>query len=371
MPFKGLNFGGWLMMEGYILGGRNIPESQFKKVFADVNGKKGLAEFEEAFRDNFIQESDFANVAQMGLQVVRLPFHYKIPIKYLERACAFAQTYNLKVILDLHAAPGAQNYDWHSDSNGKALLWENQANQEKVFLLWEKLAARFKDESAVLGYDLLNEPVLYGDNASKTLLAFYKKLIKRIRAVDKTKILYMEGNIWAQQIDFLSELIGENIHISVHSYEPFDYTLNVTPGLKFPGTTPSGFWDEASLKKHLEKYYAFAEQNKTHIFVGEFGVNWRGGTCGEEKWLKTMIDCFKDLNFSWTYWTYKAIGGYMFPDGLYRHNGNGSYVKRTENIKGFETYIPAWRREKNQIIEFWQTKNFTPVEPLAKILSCK
>jgi len=356
------------MMEGYILGGRNTPESQFKKAFADINSEEGLAGFEEAFRDNFIQESDFANVARMGFEVIRLPFHYKVPIKYLERAVNFAQKHKLKIILDLHAAPGAQNHDWHSDSDGKALFWGNKANQEKLFLLWEKLAARFKGEPAILGYDLLNEPVVYGENAAKVLTSFYKQLIKRIRAIDKTKILYLEGNIWAQQIDFLSELIRENIHISVHSYEPFDYTLNVTPGLKFPGATSSGFWDESAIRQHLEKYHVFADKHKTHIFVGEFGVNWRGGNCGEADWLKTVLDCFKDFNFSWTYWTYKAVGGYIFPDGLYRYGGNGPYVKRAENIKGLETYIPAWGKEKSNIIEFWQTKNFTPIGPLIDIL---
>ena len=356
------------MMEGYILGGRNTPESQFKKAFVCVNGKKGLAELEEAFRDNFIQEADFANAAQMGVQVIRLPFHYKIPLKYLERACTFAQKYNLKIILDLHAAPGAQNYDWHSDSSGKALLWANQANQKKLFLLWEKLVARFKDEPAILGYDLLNEPVVYGENATKVITAFYKQLIKRIRAVDKTKILYLEGNIWAQQVDFLSELIAENIHISVHSYEPFDYTLNVTPGLKFPGTTPSGFWDEAAIKKQLEKYYAFAAKNKTYIYVGEFGINWRGGNCGEEKWLKTMIDCFNEFNFSWTYWTYKAVKNSIFPDGIYSFRDNPAWVNRQGPKTGWENYERCWKKQRREMIRSWDTAGWIANQEIACVL---
>ena len=355
-------------MEGYLLGGRNIAVSAFKKSFIRVNGKGEWEHFEELFRDNFIQESDFANVADLGAQVIRLPFHYQTPIKYLMRAVDWAAKYNLKIILDLHAAPGAQNYDWHSDSMGKALLWESNANQEKVFVLWEKLAAQFKDNPAILGYDLLNEPVVYGNDAHAKIIRFYQTLIKRIRAIDQEKTLFLEGNIWSQQIDFLSGLIDKNISISVHSYEPFDYALNVTPGLKFPGPCPRTVWDESELRKHLEKYYAFANKNKTSIFVGEFGINWRGGYCGELVWLKTMFGCLNDFNFSWTYWTYKGVAGYVFPDGLLRHNGNGPYVRRADSIKGWETYIPVWKKEYRQIAQFWQTKNFTPVDPLIAIL---
>ena len=36
----------------------------------------------------------------------------------------------------------------------------------------------------------------------------------------------MEGDIWAQQIDFLKDLISDNIQISIHTYRPLDYTFN-------------------------------------------------------------------------------------------------------------------------------------------------
>ena len=81
-----------------------------------------------------------------------------------------------------------------------------------------------------------------------------------------------------------------------------------------------------------------------------------------------MVEAMREFGFDWAYWTYKAVGGYHFPDGLYRHDGNGPYVKRTENIKGFETYISAWKKESQAIVDFWQTKNFLPVEPLLDIL---
>ena len=83
---KGINFGGWLLMEGYILGGRNIPESEFKKNFSRIYGVEELKRFEHAFRKNFITHQDFMKVKKWGFNCVRIPFHYKIfeekPFKY-------------------------------------------------------------------------------------------------------------------------------------------------------------------------------------------------------------------------------------------------------------------------------------------------
>ena len=64
-------------------------------------------------------------------------------------------------MLDLHAAPGAQNHDWHSDSLGDLReLWTKKSNRHKTYDLWQMLADRYKDETIIAGYDVLNEAVL-------------------------------------------------------------------------------------------------------------------------------------------------------------------------------------------------------------------
>lgn len=48
-------------------------------------------------------------------------------------------------ILDLHAAPGGQNFDWHSDNNmPEALLFEYKEFQDRTVRIWEALAERYK-----------------------------------------------------------------------------------------------------------------------------------------------------------------------------------------------------------------------------------
>ena len=205
---KGVNLGGWLMMEGYILHAPNRAEQLFKKNFAKTLGPAALASFEKDFRDHFIREKDFRIIAGHGFNCIRLPFNsrliekshdrYSSPgIAYLDRAIAWAKKHKIWIILDLHAACGSQNCDWHSDSLGAAELWENKNLQDRTLKLWEFLADRYQDEKTIAGYDLLNEAVT---RDTKALNTFYRRLIKTIRGVDRNHILFVEGNQWAQEI---------------------------------------------------------------------------------------------------------------------------------------------------------------------------
>jgi aryl-phospho-beta-D-glucosidase BglC (GH1 family) len=171
ITLKGVNLGGWLMMEGYILSSPNYPEHQFKNKFKKALGHQTLKEFEKSFRNCFIQESDFEKIKQMGFNCIRLPFNYRLVeksagkydlegVKILDQAVSWAKKYQIYAILDLHAAQGSQNHDWHSDSAGQAELWTNTRNQKRTLDLWEFLADRYKNEENIAGYDLLNEPVV-------------------------------------------------------------------------------------------------------------------------------------------------------------------------------------------------------------------
>ncbi|MCF7877037.1 MAG: cellulase family glycosylhydrolase, partial [Candidatus Omnitrophica bacterium] len=119
---KGINLGSWLLVEGYILGGPNIAETQIKHQFRKKQGKSELEKFENLFRKNFIQKNDFKNIAQTKAKYIRLPFNQKLIEKkpyaysktgtqYIKHALDWAAEFKLKIILDLHAACGAQNCD--------------------------------------------------------------------------------------------------------------------------------------------------------------------------------------------------------------------------------------------------------------------
>lgn len=78
------------------------------------------------------------------------------------------------MILDLHAAPGAQNCEEMGDSpDGIAHLWTEPAlYRQPTIDLWQSIAEHYRDEPAIGGYDIA------------TLRDFYVDVTAAIRAVD-------------------------------------------------------------------------------------------------------------------------------------------------------------------------------------------
>ncbi len=360
---KGVNFGGWLMMEGYILGGRNIPESEFKKRFEKVNGKKALQDFEKSFRENFITEKDVKYIKQLGFNCVRVPFHWKVADKaiyLIEKVVEWCKKYKVYCILDMHSVPGSQNGDWHSDPEeiNKAKFWENKLLYEKYYSLWDKISKRFKNEEIIAGYDIMNEPVIRQKNWDKILAEVYNNTISFIRNNNDSHIIFLEGNMWATQYEFLKLIKNKyNIAISIHYYLPIDYTFNFVRGLKYPLKN----FDKKKIYSILSKYKQLSQKYQMPVYVGEFGINLRcdNGCYGEKKYINDVIDIFNKLNFHWTIWTYKTIYFYLQPTGLLIYNQNPPFISRQENDFGWEQYILSWKKYSEDIKKSWLTKNFS------------
>lgn len=364
---KGVSLGGWLMMEGYMLGGKNIPESIFKRKLKNEVGERLAGEFTLEFRKRFISKTDFRNIKKLGFNCVRLPFNYRLieksPYKIDKRGLDFLvqQIKNLSkekiyVILDMHAVPGAQNQDWHSDSSGVAGFWEKRSFRDRFFFLWKELSNIFKDNEFVAGYDIMNEPVT---KKWRMLKNVYKQTIDIIRKNGDKHIIFLEGNNWAQDADFLEDLFieneGNNIALSVHFYEPTAFTFNLRTDVVYPGKVSGKKWDKNEIVRRLKKYSRFL----VPVYVGEFGVSSRCSYCGHEyQWVKDVLSILKDLNYHWTYWTYKSVGGMNFPDGLYQFFEPYDIFGRDGNNPGMEKIAENLVTKKRNFYQLLSTENF-------------
>ena len=146
----------------------------------------------------------------------------------LDGLIALCKARGIYVILDLHAAPGAQNTELMSDSlDGVAHLWKEPAKYRQWTIdLWRTLAARYAGEPAVAGYDLLDEPFddaesgsFAGDGASKILRPFYLDVTHAIREVDPEHILFVEGgDDWAKGFSGLEPAWDAQMVWTFHKY---------------------------------------------------------------------------------------------------------------------------------------------------------
>ena len=369
---QGVNLGGWLMMEGYILGGRNIPEQKFKKAFAKSQDRLALRDFSRLFRENFIQEKDFRLIKGLGFNCVRIPFNFRLTqdkgaFSYLERAIKFCKKYHLWAILDLHAAPGSQSKDWHADSLGESLLWKEKKQQGKFIQVWQFLAQRFKNETTIAGFDILNEGVCPN---KKIILSLYKRVVRAIRGIDENHIIFLEGNHFARDIEFIGKPWDKNIAYSIHFYMPIEFLFSFVRNLRYPGRVGNRHWSRTTLKQVLSKYYQLKKNWRVPIYVGEFGQNSRCAYCHKEfAWLSDTLALFKQFGFHWTYWTWKAIALGIYPDGIYQYQENPAWVNRQGPIFGWETYYSLWPRHKKEICASWRTENFTLNKPLTSLLT--
>lgn len=169
MKIKGVNLGNWLVLEKWMsqelfFGLEAEDESAFYEDLSEEEAKLRL----HMHRSYYIQERDFQHIAAMGLNLVRIPVPHFIfgdyppgigCIEYLDNAFAWAQTYGLKILIDLHTAPDSQNGFDNGGLSGVVKWHQKQENIDFTLSVIERLAKRYAGNSALYGIELLNEPI--------------------------------------------------------------------------------------------------------------------------------------------------------------------------------------------------------------------
>ncbi|UZJ56084.1 hypothetical protein CBS101457_005404 [Exobasidium rhododendri] len=130
----GVNLGGWLVLEPFIVPSlfekyENtstqtyvVDEYTLMEQWIKEGGTAQVETMMRAHYDTFITEYDFAQIAAAGLNWVRLPIGYwaitkmdnepfleGVAWEYFLKAIQWARKYGIRIELDLHAIPGSQN----------------------------------------------------------------------------------------------------------------------------------------------------------------------------------------------------------------------------------------------------------------------
>ena len=204
---KGFGLGGWVVLEGYMWN-CYIEHASTSRMENSINylvGEERKNQFFDLYRKNYITEKDVKYISDNDFNALRVPLHYRDfspsflefstkGFELLDSLITWGNRYNIYLILDMHAAPGAQNTNDFSDSeiNGDSELFTNYTNQRWLASTWKYIANYYKDEAVIGGYDLLNEPARAG--VANTLRNIYEQTIDSIRTVDQKHIVFIEGN---------------------------------------------------------------------------------------------------------------------------------------------------------------------------------
>lgn len=309
--FRGLGVGSWLNMEHFMLG-IPTPDKQIRESFNEVFGKDRGADFFEHFIYAFLKEEDFIFLKETGVNVIRVPFNYRLFIddqdtsqlkeegfRYFDRLLLLCRKYQIYLLPDLHSVPGGQNPDWHSDNQtGIPEFWLYEVFQEQIADLWGEIAGRYRDEPYILGYDVLNEPFLIP--AKKGLLQkFYERVTAAIRKVDQNHIIFLEGDFFAMDFSAIEEIRDEQTTFTFHFY----------PTVWEADLCDRDYSREKRRQKFEEnflKIICMSEKFKRPLFCGEAGYDIAGNELGfVMEMVEDTLDIFEKYQVSWTLWCYK------------------------------------------------------------------
>ncbi len=199
-------------------------------------------------RTNMHDKESYAEVKSLGLNSVRFYLSYKFfeddatpgvykgsAWEWLDQNIEWAKEYDIRLVLNMHTPQGG-----YQSVGGGLALWTDTANQDRLVALWKAIAERYKDEVTILGYGLVNEPIMPWRGDSETTVAQWQSLAQRItdeiRTVNTNHIVFVERAISARDMNNGNKTVAlndedkfvlvddSNVVYEYHDYSPSMFT---------------------------------------------------------------------------------------------------------------------------------------------------
>jgi hypothetical protein len=292
---KGINLGNWLVPEGYMFKFTHaLAPGEIGRVIESLIGPEEATRFWTRFRDVYVAEPDIRFIKAAGFNTVRVPLHWALfvtaggaePDRFegpgwalLERLVAWCRQAGLRVIIDLHAAPGGQTGVNHDDGPGVPLTFYVPRHRRLTIDLWREIARRYRDEPTVLGYDLLNEPISpYSDEKylNPRLEPFYREIVAAIRSVDTNHPVILAGAQWSSSFAMFGRPFDANAIYTYHK-----------------------FW-AAPARASLQHYLDFSNRWRVPLLIGETGE-------ATDAWNASFRRLHEAHGIGWCFWSYKNL----------------------------------------------------------------
>jgi endoglucanase len=295
---QGVGLGNWMLPEGYMwkFHDKGDRPRKIEQIVADLLGDADAARFWGEFRKNYITESDIQRIAGLGFNSVRPALNSRLFLTegdsavfneegflLLDNLISWCKKYGIYVIIDMHGAPGGQtgaNIDDSADDLPR--LFTDSRNQDRLVRLWVKIAERYKDETTVAAYDLLNEPLPENTGSAakygNLLEPLYKRITSAIREKDKNHMITLEGMNWANDWSVFSTPFDSNVFYQFHFY----------------------CWNQPDNLNSIRYFTEMRKRLKTPVWIGETGE--KNNTI---YWATTQY--FEYHNMGWSFWPWKKM----------------------------------------------------------------
>nr|GLL23089.1 hypothetical protein GOBAR_DD35357 [Ipomoea trifida] len=208
--------------------------------------------------------------------------------------------YGLKVLLELHAAPGSQNGFALSASRDGTLGWGLDTIEPTVAVIDQSfwLLGRYAKNPSLYSIGLMNEPSLWV--SPETVMSYYGAGYDAARRHSSTAYVVMATRMWAHNVtEFLPFAARfERAVIDVHLYN-------------FNHMTVEDVMNGDVYTHCQEVVSAVTTSDGPLSFVGEWTAEWMVPNATKEEYqrfAKAQLEVFDRATFGWAYWTFKHVG---------------------------------------------------------------
>ena len=243
-PARGVNLGGWLSLEPFITPSLFNYESD-KGIVDEYTlcaylAARCASTLEQHYA-TFVTEDTFREIADAGLDHVRIPYSYwavqtydgdpylfRTSWRYLLRGIEWARKHGLRVNLDVHGLPGSQN-GWNHSGRQGMIGWMNgtngDVNVQRSLDMHDRLSKFFAQDryrNIISHYGLANEPKMTFLPAS-SVIDWTGKVHNMVRSngMKDTVVVFGDGfmglNKWQGKLTGL-----DNLALDIHQYVIFN-----------------------------------------------------------------------------------------------------------------------------------------------------
>ncbi|KAK4990287.1 hypothetical protein LTR50_002612 [Elasticomyces elasticus] len=351
---RGVNIGGWLVLESWM--NPDVFDGTGAIDQWTLDSTPGAEAKLQAHWGSYFTEDDVAQIASWGINALRIPIGYwaynntGTPYisgadAYLEKAISWSRNHGLKVLIDCHGSPGSQNGFDNSGKSGN-VAWQSGDNLGASITVLETIATKYGSTAyadVVFAIELVNEPISWAQNNFDLTKQWAQDAYNAVRSAAANKDLmivmhdgFMGPNNWEDvgaKVNGGSTPMGDaRFAVDVHLYQnmmPDDNKLtqaeHITKACKW--TSTSLLPPSSNLPVLIGEFSAV-----TNICARPDGSTVPGVTCDTdgcqcasnvptEQWnpplvaatrrfFEAQMDAFEHSSRGWFMWSYHGYGAW-------------------------------------------------------------
>ncbi|GAB2290573.1 hypothetical protein Dimus_024854 [Dionaea muscipula] len=265
--------------------------------------------------NTFITEDDFVFMSQHGINTVRVPVGWWIAydpippapfvggsLQALDKCFGWAEKYGIRVLVDLHAAPGSQNGNEHSGTRDGSLEWgKTEESIQQTLTVIDFLANRYKGHRALYAIELMNEPHAPGVSQD-SLGRYYQAGYDTVRKYSSNCYVIWSARLGpADSREYLWRANDKHgVVMDIHLYNLFSDLFN--------SWSPQQNIDYVNGQRSSDVGHV-SDNSPALSMVGEWVAEFaKQGASKEDyqRFAQAQMDVFGRAKFGWCYWTFKC-----------------------------------------------------------------